>query len=108
MRIAITRQRNLRIQLVMALLVIAIGLIFRIHVVEIGLVSILIVLVICAEMINTVVEEVVDLVTKEHRKEAKIAKNVSAGMVLIVSLATLLIGLSIFLPYGIALLESWL
>jgi len=38
-------------------------------------------LVLAAEMINTSIEEVINLLVNEHRLEAKIAKDVSAGMV---------------------------
>ena len=40
-----------------------------------------------------------DLITKEWREEAKIAKDVAAGMMLTVAVGALAVALIIFLPY---------
>jgi diacylglycerol kinase len=50
-------------------------------------------------MINTSIEEMTNLITREHRKEAKIAKDVAAGMVLVASACAAVVGFIIFLPY---------
>jgi diacylglycerol kinase (ATP) len=50
-------------------------------------------------MINTSLEEMVNLITQEHRKEAKIAKDVAAGMVLIAAIGSVIVGIFIFAPY---------
>jgi diacylglycerol kinase len=50
------------------------------------------------EMINTVVESVVDLVTEEYHPLAKIAKDVAAGAVLVSSIGAVLVGLLILGP----------
>ena len=60
-------------------------------------------MVITAEMINSAIEKMVDLITKEHRQEAKIAKDVAAGMVLVTAIAAAIIGTLIFLPYVVKL-----
>jgi len=62
-------------------------------------------LVLGVEMINTAIEEVVDLVTKDYREEAKYAKDVSAGMVLIVAIGSFVVGLYIFLPHVLTFLK---
>jgi diacylglycerol kinase len=62
----------------------------------------MIVLVISAEMINTSIEEMTNLITSEHKREAKIAKDVAAGMVLVVSIGAVIVGLYIFTPYILA------
>jgi diacylglycerol kinase len=56
-------------------------------------------LVITSEMVNTSIESVTDLLTKEYRLEAKIAKDVAAGMVLTSSLLAVVVGLVIFAPH---------
>ncbi len=53
--------------------------------------------VIFAEMLNTAVETVVDLVTEEFNEKAKIAKDVAAGAVLISAINAICMGLIIFL-----------
>lgn len=52
-----------------------------------------------AEMINTSIESVTDLVTTEWKKEAKIAKDVSAGMMLTVAIGAAAVAALIFWPY---------
>lgn len=96
--------RHLRVDLGGIILVVIAGLFFHITQVEWGFVLFTSIFVIIAEMINTAIEEVVDLLTKEHRVEAMIAKDTSAGMVLIVFFGALIIGSYVFLPYIFRLL----
>lgn len=55
-------------------------------------------LVLVSEMVNTAIEAMVDLITLERRQDAKIAKDVSAGMVLVSAIFSVVIGLYIFVP----------
>ncbi len=64
-----------------------------------GILGIMILLVVCAEMINTSIEEVINLLVNEHRLEAKIAKDVSAGMVLLTLIGSIIVGVLIFAPH---------
>lgn len=57
------------------------------------------VLVLTAEMLNTAIESLTDLVTDLYKKEAKVAKDVSAAMVLTASFGAVIVGLFVFLPY---------
>lgn len=59
----------------------------------------MILLVISAEMVNTALEEMVNLITNNHQKEAKIAKDVAAGMVLLTAFGSVIVGVLIFTPY---------
>lgn len=63
------------------------------------LLVIAVLLVILSEMINTSLEEMVNLITNEHKKEAKIAKDVAAGMVLVTAIGSVIIGIFIFSPH---------
>ena len=49
-------------------------------------------------MINTAIEAMTDLITLEQRKDAKIAKDVSAGMMLIVAMGAMVVGSVVFIP----------
>ena len=98
-RYALKEDQNLRIHFFVTLVVIALSLFFKVNAFEMGILGVMIVLVIAAEMINTAIENMVDLITKEYREEAKIAKDIGAGMVLIASLGALIVGLLIFTPY---------
>lgn len=100
---AIKNNRNLRIEIFAALIVILLGLYFNVNHVETGILGIMILLVISSEMINTAIEEMVNLITSEHRKEAKIAKDVAAGMVLIAAIGSVIAGIAIFTPYVLKL-----
>ena len=55
-------------------------------------------MVLTLEIINTSIERCVDLVTKDYRDLAKIAKDVAAGAVFVMSLFSVAIGICIFLP----------
>ncbi len=51
-----------------------------------------------AEMINTSLEAMTDLITKEWRTEAKIAKDVAAGMMLTVAFGAVVVGVLVLGP----------
>lgn len=96
---ALKYNQNLRIAFAGAIFVILASVFFQVNPFEMGILGIMILLVICAEMINTSIEEMTNLITNEHRKEAKIAKDVSAGMVLLTLAGSVIVGLLIFVPY---------
>lgn len=96
---AITTQPNFRIHITLALAAIALGVYFGISNIEMTIIIFTIVLGLSGEMINTAIESVTDLVTTEWRKEAKIAKDVSAGMMLLVAVGAVIVAISIFGPY---------
>lgn len=95
----IRTQANFRIQLVIGLLIFSLSFLFQISLVEFITVFFTILLVLVAEMINTAFEAFTNLVNPQWREQAKIAKDVAAGMVFLVSLGAILIGLIIFIPY---------
>lgn len=101
---AVVNNRNMMIHLVIAVIVIILCFAFRVQKDEFVDLIVMIILVISAEMINTSIEEMTNLITNEHRMEAKIAKDVSAGMVLVVSFGAAAVGLYILLPYFLKLI----
>jgi diacylglycerol kinase len=96
---AIKLNRNLKIHLVAGLIVILVSIFLHVRPVEMLILGIMILLVILSEMINTSIEEVVNLITTERRKEAKIAKDVAAGMVLVAAMGAVIIGIFVLSPY---------
>ncbi len=96
---ALKHDQNLRIHFAVALFVIVASIYFHVSPFEKGILGIMILLVICVEMINTAIEKMVDLITIEHRKEAKVAKDVAAGMVFLTTIGSVIVGLLIFIPY---------
>ena len=95
----------MKIHCVMAVLVVAAGVILRLSLVEWCICLGLFGLVMALELVNTAVEAVVDLVTGEYHPLAKIAKDTAAGAVLIAAIMAAAAGLIIFVPKGLAILD---
>jgi len=94
----IRTQRNMRIHGVAGILVIVVGLVFWISPAEwAGLLAIM-ALVYTLEMLNTVVESVVDMITQEYHPLAKVAKDVAAGAVLVAAIFAVGVAVAIFVP----------
>jgi diacylglycerol kinase len=100
---AVRTQRNFRIQVAAAVGALALGFFLRLSDVEVALVLVTIVLVLAAELFNTVVEALVDLVTEEYDERARIAKDVAAGAVLLCALFAVVIGCLVYIPHVWAL-----
>lgn len=98
--------QNLRLHLFSAVVVIIASIFFHVNPFEKGILGVMILLVISAEMVNTAIEEMVDYVIKEHSREAKIAKDVSAGMVLLTAIGSIIVGVLIFGPYIVKYLSG--
>jgi undecaprenol kinase len=96
---ALEENQNLRIHFLAAVVVIAAAIFFKVSQFEMGILALMILLVISAEMINSAIEKMVDLITKEHRQEAKFAKDTAAAMVLVNAVGAAIVGLVIFIPY---------
>lgn len=94
--LSVKTQRQLRAHCVLALLALVAGIVWRLNRAELAILVGTIFLVIVAELINTAVETVVDLVTPDYHPLAKIAKDVAAGAVLAASVSAVLIGLLLF------------
>lgn len=98
---ALENNQNLRIQFGVAFLVILASIFFRVNAFEMGILGVMILLVIMAEMVNTSLEQMTDLIIKEHRREAEIAKDVAAGMVLLTAVGSVIVGILVFAPHVI-------
>jgi len=85
-------QRNMRIHVVISVLVLVASLLVSVSRLELGILVLVILLVFVTEMFNTAMEFAIDLVTKEYHPLAKLAKDVSAGAVLVSSVGAVLVG----------------
>ncbi|MEG0384009.1 MAG: diacylglycerol kinase family protein [Solibacillus sp.] len=92
------KEQNLRFHIVSAFVVVIAGIVTGLSLVEWLILTLIIALVIGAEMFNTAIERVVDLSSPEIHPLAKDAKDVAAGAVLVFASASVIIGLLIFLP----------
>ena len=94
--IGIKEEQNMKIPIM--ILVIIFGIMLKINTIEWIICILLFGLVISMELINTAIENTVNLITKEKNQQAKIAKDVAAGAVLVSAIASAIIGLIIFIP----------
>ena len=93
-----SRDRNGRIQTVIAIMAITLGFTVSLSSFQWLLVLFCIGLVISLEMINSAIERYCDLVTTDFHPGIKVIKDVAAGAVLVASITSLVIGLIIFIP----------
>ncbi|KRK98144.1 diacylglycerol kinase [Secundilactobacillus odoratitofui DSM 19909 = JCM 15043] len=95
----ISTERNFRKHIVMAIIAVLLGVWLHLDVNEWLWVTLAIFVVVVAEVLNTVVEAIVDLIVGRHfDAAAKKAKDVAAGGVLIAALFAVIIGCLIFIP----------
>ena len=89
-------QRHMRFHFLTLVLVLVVSLVFRLAREEILILLFTISLVLAAEMFNTAIEAVVDLVTQTYHPLAKFAKDIAAGAVLITTINALSVGFLLF------------
>ena len=97
------QEKNMKIHILIMICVIIAGILLKIEKIEWIICIILFGIVLSAELFNTAIEQAVDLAMPEKNEKAKIAKDVSAGAVLITAITAATIGLIIFIPKIIAL-----
>lgn len=89
----------MRIHFIAAIVVLLVVLFLKITPIEFALLALSILSVLCAEMINTAVEAVVDLVSPGYHPLAKTAKDTAAGAVLIAACGAAIMGYLILAKY---------
>lgn len=95
---AMQREKNFRIHVLAAVIVLVVGSITKLSYTEWILIILCIGGVISLELINSALERVVDLASPTIHELAKQAKDLSAAAVLVFALASAIIGILIFLP----------
>ncbi len=91
-------ERNGRIQLVLAILVVLLGLLFSVTMLEWISLLVCIASVLSLEMINSAIEKLCNLVHPKYHPAVKVIKDISAAAVLWFSVISTIIGIIIFLP----------
>lgn len=102
----ISSEPNMKIHVSVAILVVIMAILLKISRIEWIILVLLIGLVLAAEVINTTIENLVDMYTKDYNERAKVVKDTAAGTVLILAITSAIIGLMIFVPKIILVLES--
>ena len=91
-------ERNMKIHVLAMVIVIALGVFFKLDKIEWCIATITIVVVLSAELFNTAIETVVDMISPEKNAKAKLAKDISAAAVLVLAMGAVIIGDIIFIP----------
>jgi diacylglycerol kinase len=100
----ILNEANFRIHLAVAILVVILGFWLHISKSEWLFIVLTIGMVMAAEIFNSSIEKLMDLLHPEQNRNVGIIKDISAGAVLVTALSALIVGLYIFIPKIIPLL----
>lgn len=101
---AIQTERNLKIHLIISIFVGITGWYLQFSPIEWSIILGCFGLVIGAELMNTAIEKLVDLVSPDINPKAGLVKDIAAGAVLVCAIVAALIGCIIFIP---KLLTLW-
>ena len=93
---AVCTEAHLRFHLTAAFYVLLLSPFFELGAAQYGVLILLIAAVIAAELFNTAIENVCDAITKEQNEYIKRAKDISAGAVLVLSVAAVIVAVIFF------------
>jgi len=95
---ALRTQRNTRVHLAITVAVVALGLWLGLSPTQWAVLTLTIGFVLVSEMLNTVAETLVDLVSPGYHPLAKVVKDVTAGAVLLAAIISVVVGLLVLGP----------
>jgi len=98
-------QSNIRVHLIVTTLVFILSVYFRISLAEALVLILTVSMVVVAELVNTALEFLSDAVTMQHNELIGHAKDVSAGAVLVAATFATIIGVVIFIPKLLPLIQ---
>lgn len=102
---AFKSEPNFRIHIIVGILSVILGFFLKFSLEKFAILALTISFVIVLELINTVIEKLVDAISPNFSPEAKIIKDLSAGIVLISALSAVAVGLLLYLPSILQLLS---
>ena len=88
----------MKIHIMAMIIVIALGIFMKLNKIEWCIITIAIVMVISAELFNTAIETVVDMVSPQKNPQAKLVKDIAAAAVLVLAIGAAVIGIIIIGP----------
>lgn len=107
LKYVIKNERNFRIELLIAIFVVFLAIVFNIKIWEFVVLIFLITWVLVTELINTVVERVVDILEPRVHPYARLIKDIMASVVLLSAGMSILVGGIIFSSYLIKFLSYY-
>ncbi|MDO8529085.1 MAG: diacylglycerol kinase family protein [bacterium] len=99
LKYAISSERNFQLEIIIALMVIALILIFHIKSWEAIILILMIMWVLTVELVNTIVERVVDILKPRFHPYIGLIKDMMAAVVLFSAVFAIAIGIIVFYPY---------
>ena len=96
---------NFRWELFIALIVSIVGWFFNISRTDWIILILCFALVLCLEMINTAIEKLADVVSPSIHPQIRLIKDIAAGAVLLSCICCVIIGLIIFIPKLLTMIE---
>jgi len=96
--LAVKLDQNVRFHLITSVLVIILSFVLTISTVEFLFIFMAIFFVMISEMVNTAIEEMTNLIIKEHHASARVAKDVAAGAVLLSAVFAVIVASIILIP----------
>ncbi len=101
----LSSERNARIHLIFAFLAVTLGFLLGIPQGHWLMIVLAIALVFFAEIVNTAIEKMLNLLAKENNQIARIIKDTTAAGVLVCAITAFIVGIIVFLPPVIGLLH---
>jgi len=92
-------EQNLKIQIIASLVVLILGIYFSISRIEWAILTLVICLVLTAEITNSAIERITDVLKPRINTYVKEIKDIMAAAVLLSSIAAIIVGVIIFFPY---------
>lgn len=92
-------QRHVRYHYFTAAAVLLLSYILGVSRIEFLIIALSVIAVLLAEMFNTAIEAIVDILSPEHSEKARVAKDIAAGAVLVTAFGVAVIGYIILFPY---------
>ena len=99
-------EQSMMIHVFATICVIAVNILFHVTAFEWLITLVCVGMVLAAELINSAVEAVVDLITLKEHPLAKIAKDCTSAATFVLAMMALVIGLVVYIPYGLEFLRS--
>ncbi len=107
--ISLKEESSLVVHFVIGTIVMILGIILndRMSYIDWSIVVLLVAIIIGMELLNTAIENIIDVVMFEYNVNAKKIKDISAAATLVLTIASVVIGLVIFIPKIIDVFKTW-
>lgn len=94
--LALRAELNMRIHALAILVVTVVGIFLSLTAIEWAIIALTIGFVLAMELVNTAIEELVDLVSPEHNPQAGKIKDIAASAVLVAAIVAVVVAVYIF------------